>query len=254
MTEISFSRQVNFESVFNFRDLGGYRTKSGHIVAWRHLFRSGELHNMTESDFKTLREKLRVISVIDLKSSIEIKRDGIGLLFNSGINYHNIPLIPDGGDRKANEQRYKGYTNLGEFYFHLIQQKEFGKRIIEALDLIAEPLNHPLVFHCTAGKDRTGVLTAILLGVLGVADEDIIADYCLSAPYTEKLFNRMKSDPQLALDAESLPDYFWSVAPYSMALFLNNIKEKYGSVRDYVKAQVADVSLIYRLEKSLLIQ
>jgi protein tyrosine/serine phosphatase len=164
-----------------------------------------------------------------------------------------VSLITDGGDRKANERRYKHFTDIGEFYLHLVRQKEFLELIIEALDVIAEPRNHPLLFHCSAGKDRTGILTAILLNILDVTDEDIINDYSLSASYMEVLLNRMKSESQMAEDSKSLPDYFWKAAPESMAAFLSFLSKEYGSVRGYLKAKGAELSLFERLEKALLI-
>ena len=252
MTNHDYPRQINFESVFNFRDLGGYETYEGYTVAWRRLFRSGELHHMTEGDLIRLREEFGLTAVIDLRSSFEIKQQGVGLLSGSGIKYHNVSFITDGGDRKANELRYQGFTNMGEFYLYLVRQKEFVKRIVEALDIIAAPENHPLIFHCSAGKDRTGILAAVLLSLLNVKDEDIIHDYSISQAHIEALLNRLKSQPQMAEDLKSLPEYFWTAAPDSMALFLATLKEEYGSVRGYLKTQGADLSLIHRLEKALL--
>jgi protein tyrosine/serine phosphatase len=129
LTSYPFCRNITFGSISNFRDLGGYQTQDGDMVAWRHLFRSGELNHMTESDFDILSEKLELTSVIDLRSDLEIKKDGLGLLTNLSIHYYNISLIPDSGDRKANIERYKGFTNMGEYYAHLIQKPDFGQKI-----------------------------------------------------------------------------------------------------------------------------
>jgi protein-tyrosine phosphatase len=129
-----------------------------------------------------------------------------------------------------------------------------AKKLIKALEIIAESANHPLVFHCSGGKDRTGVLSIILLSILGVPDNDIMADYCLSAPSTELIYNHIRSDPQLALDTSSLPDYVWRIIPQTVAVFLNSIRTQYGSARDYIKAQGANHSLADRLEKALLVK
>jgi len=251
MTEL-YSRHISFESVPNFRDIGGYRTRDGHTVTWRRLFRSGELGNMTRSDFDRLTEEIGLTSVIDLRSSIEIERHGIGLLSEAGIRYHSISFITGGGNRDEEERLFREFTNMGEFYLHLVQQKEFGKRIVEALEIIAEPGNHPLVFNCAVGKDRTGILAAILLSVLGVEDEDIIEDYSLSNPYMEELINRMNNDARMAEFARRLPAYFWKAAPESMALFLSTLQREYGSVRDFLSAQGVEPFLIQRLESALL--
>jgi protein-tyrosine phosphatase len=247
----SYPRQVNFESIYNFRDLGGYHTTEGNKVAWRKLFRSGNLNSMTGNDFHRLKEELGLSSVLDLRSNFEIEQQGIGLLSNSDIKYYNISLISDGGDEEANRRRYQGLSDMGELYTKLTRQKDFGQLIIESLEIIAESTNHPLVFHCSAGKDRTGILAAIILSILRVADEDIVNDYCLSAPYSEILFNRVKIETRASEEVKSLPDYFWKVAPKSMLLLLTMLKQEYGSVREYLKVQGANDSLFKRLEKVL---
>jgi protein-tyrosine phosphatase len=77
------SRNIVFNSIVNFRDIGGYRTQGGNIIAWRRIFRSGELNHMTENDFNILSNELKVTSVIDLRSKFETQRDGLGLLSGS---------------------------------------------------------------------------------------------------------------------------------------------------------------------------
>ena len=95
----SFSREINFESIFNFRDLGGYRATGNRTVAWGRIFRSGNLSSMTGSDLDRLRKEVALCSVLDLRSKFEITNQGIGLLIGSGISHYNISLISDGGDR-----------------------------------------------------------------------------------------------------------------------------------------------------------
>ncbi len=239
------------EQVINFRDLGGYRARDGYTVAWRRLFRSGEFRNMTGSDLERLTGEIGLTSVLDLRTSMEVERQGIGLLSRGSIKYHNISFIT-GGNREEDERLFREITNMGEFYLHLVRKSEFGGRIVRALEVIAEPENHPLVFHCAIGKDRTGILAAVLLSVLGVRDEDIIEDYSLSTPYMEELLERINNDPEMAKDVIPLPDFFWKAAPESMSLFLSTLKREYGSVSDYLTAQGAEPSLIQRLGSALL--
>jgi protein-tyrosine phosphatase len=246
-----YPRHIKFENVINFRDLGGYRARDGYIVAWRRLFRSGDFRNMTRSDLNLLKEEIGLTSVIDLRSSVEVERQGVGLLAETDIKYHNISFIV-GADRAEDERLFREFTNMGQFYLHLVRHSEFGKRVVAALKIIAEPENHPLVFNCAIGKDRTGILAAILLSVLGVDDEDIIADYSLSTPYMEELLERIRSDPEIARAIEPLPAYFWEAAPESMSLFLSTLRREYGSMRNYLKAQGAESSLVHRLESALL--
>lgn len=252
MTE-KLSRQINFESIPNFRDMGGYRTHKGKTVAWRRIFRSGNLNRMTEDDFKRLKEEIGLTTVIDLRSTEEIERQGLGLYSQSDIRYHNISFITDGGSREADERRFRTFSNMGQFYIDIIRDKGFGRRIIQAMEVIAEAENHPLVFHCAIGKDRTGVLAATLLSVIGVQDSDIINDYTLSGPFMEELLKRINSDPELAANAAPLPQYFWKAAPESMELFLTTLRQEYGSIKGYLDSMGSENTLIERLEKALLV-
>jgi len=247
MTKQSYPRHIRFEAVFNFRDLGGYWTPGGQTVAWRRLFRSSELHHMTSHDIIRLKEEIRLRSVIDLRSSRQL--EPLSPLIEVGVEYYNIPLIDRGNDPENVRQ---DFSNMGEVYSYLVRNEEFGRRVVEALEIIAEPNNLPLVFHCSAGKDRTGILTAIVLGILGVTDEDIIEDYTLTAPYMKELIIRWNSDPRAAEALKNVPDYLLEASPESMAFFLSTLKREYGSATGYAEAHGAAVSLIHRLETALL--
>ena len=247
MTEQYYSRHIRFEAVFNFRDLGGYATREGQTVVWRRLFRSSELHHMTSQDIVQLKEEIRLRSVIDLRSSGEL--EPFSILKEVGSEYYNIPLIDRNNDK---ENIYQGFSNMGEVYSYYVSHEEFGRRVVEALEIIAEPDNLPLVFHCSAGKDRTGLLTAIVLGILGVTEEDIITDYTLTAPYMEELINRWSNDPKAPGDLKNVPGYLLEASPESMMFFLSTLKREYGSVRGYVEAHGGEVSLTHRLETALL--
>jgi protein-tyrosine phosphatase len=252
MTE-KYGRHIIFENIPNFRDIGGYRTRDGRIVAWRRLFRSGEICSMTHGDLAKLKKELGLASVIDLRSSFEVKHHGMGLLEGAGFRYYNIAFIPDGGQPDTELPRYSGFTNMGEFYIDLLRQKGFGKRIVEALEIIASPENHPLVFHCAAGKDRTGILAAMLLSILNVADKDIVTDYSLSGAYIEALIKQLRSVKGPAPDVTKLPDFFWTAAPESMMLLLDALRRENGSVHEYLVANGAEPSLLERLRAALLV-
>jgi protein-tyrosine phosphatase len=247
MTKQSYPRHIRFEAVFNFRDLGGYWTRGGQTIAWRRLFRSSELHHMTSHDIIQLKEGIRLRSVIDLRSSRQL--EPFSPLNEVGVEYYNIPLIDRGNDQENVNQ---DFSNMGEVYSYLVRREEFGRRVVEALEIISEPDNLPLVFHCSAGKDRTGLLTAIVLGILGVTDEDIIEDYTLTAPYMKELINRWNSDPKATEALKNVPEYLLEASPESMTFFLSTLKREYGSVTGYVEAHGAEVSLIHRLETALL--
>jgi protein-tyrosine phosphatase len=247
------NRHLRFESVTNFRDLGGYRTQQGRTVAWRRVFRSGELGRINHHDYLKLIVEIKLAAIVDLRSEFEIERQGIGLPAGSNIKYYNVSFVTDGGIREAEAKRYDSFANMGEFYLEIMRDKVFGGRIIQALEIITETKNHPLVFNCAIGKDRTGILAATLLSTLGVADKDIIEDYSLSDQYMEALRELLKKADNLPDDVKILPDFFWRAEPASMALLLSTLRQEYGSVVDYLKFMGAESSLKERLEKALLV-
>ena len=189
----SYSREINFDGIINCRDLGGYKAEDGRIVAWRRLFRSGYVHPMTARDLNRLKEELKLTSVINLRRNKAGQQKEVSLLNDAGIKYFNTPFF----DYQQEELNYD-FTNMGEAFLFRIRHQEYAKPIIAALEIIADPKNLPLLFHCGAGKDRSGLLAAFILSVLGVADSDIIADYILSAPYMARPGRRHDERPRHA--------------------------------------------------------
>jgi protein-tyrosine phosphatase len=163
----SYPRHIYFESVPNFRDLGGYRTHDGRAVAWRRLFRSAALHKMNDRDIARLKQEISPRAVMDLRRSPkDPEKDPEVILFKEiGARHYPIPFStwpgpskrPDSSPYVKDEAKANpNATNMGEIYLYRITERPFGKRLVDALEIIAERNNHPLVFHCTAGKDRTG--------------------------------------------------------------------------------------------------
>jgi len=251
MTLESYHRHILFEGIYNFRDLGGYRTRDGCTVVWRQIFRSGELQHMTADDAMRIREELRLTSVIDLRSINEVKERGIGRIPEVGITHNGISFTGNPDSKKALE-RFQSSSNMGEVYLRLFRRTAIGLRVSEALQIIADPGNRPLVFHCTGGKDRTGILAAIILSILGVSDTDIIKDYALTGNHMEGLISRIYKDPRRAALFERLPGFAAEASPESMALFLSGVRQKYGSIRSLMEAQGIQDALIHRLKSTLL--
>jgi protein-tyrosine phosphatase len=137
--------------------------------------------------------------------------------------------------------------------WYRIHRPEFGKKLVDSLELIADRNNHPLVFHCSVGKDRTGVLAGMLLAAAGVIDEDIIHDYTLSAPFMPELRDHWRNDPAAPPEVKEVPDSHWEASAESMTRFLALLRREYGSAVGYLKAQGADDSLPQRLEEALLV-
>ena len=249
------SRHIQFETVPNFRDLGGYRTHDGRTVAWGRLFRSAALHKMSKRDIGRLKEDIGPRAVIDLRRPRDPEKNLEPLLLEEiGARYYPLPFRPDGPSYLKDEAKaHPNATDMGAIYLGRISEEPFGKRLVDALEIIAERDNHPLVFHCTAGKDRTGVLAAMVLAAMSVVDEDIVDDYTLSAAFMTDIRDRMISDPETAQAVKDQPELHWEASAESMAAFLALLRREYGSADGYLKANGARSSLVDRLKAALLV-
>jgi len=248
-----YSRKIGIKSVMNFRDLGGYQNRYGATVAWRRLFRSGDPRNITAEDFNSIKQEIGLKTVIDLRTAEETVTQGKWECAGLGIQYHHIPFPGGGGNKKEEQRILDEKTNLGNYYLHIISGGNFKKQLIAALEIIASPNNLPLVFHCAIGKDRTGILSAILLSILGVDDDIIIEDYTLSGPAMVKLRKDMEQNPPKEEYIKRLPEYFWEAAPETMKIFLSGIKKKHDSVVRYLIDLGVDTYLIEGIRKNLLL-
>src|SRR6266545_2689928 len=153
----SYPRHINLESVPNFRDLGGYKTRDGRAVSWRRLFRSATLHSMNRPDIARLKEDIRPRAVIDLGTPREpTKQREISLLGEMGARYHNVPFRPDSSDYLKHEtELFRDATDMGEVYLYRIRQPEFGKRLVDSLEHAGPVLAHPAVeYQRVIGQDR----------------------------------------------------------------------------------------------------
>jgi len=123
-----------------------------------------------------------------------------------------------------------------------------GARIVEVLTVLAQSSNSPAVIHCTAGKDRTGILSAMVLELLGVDGERILEDYYLTNQIIDKLANRLRSRPGLEnRSTESL-----GVPPGLLKQVLDGIRDEYSSVVGYVRTHGLSDSTIAQLKQRLL--
>lgn len=176
---VTFERHICLDGPGNFRDIGGYRTGAGQRVRWRRVFRSDGLETLSPRDRRVVVEELRIGVVIDLRSSREAAERGT-FPVGTGAEVVAVRLCPnpvfDDVARVVEEAgagRPDGFR-MAHLLTYMIET--CSDRLVGALRLLAE-VEEPVVFHCAAGKDRTGLLAALLLGVLGVDEADILDDY-----------------------------------------------------------------------------
>ncbi|HEX2357566.1 MAG TPA: tyrosine-protein phosphatase [Micromonosporaceae bacterium] len=240
-------RTLAFSAVFNFRDLGGYPGADGRTVRWRRLFRSDSLSRLTDTDREAF-AALGVRTVVDLRRPYEVARDGRvpdweGLLWR-----HIHPDHPewdhDLWDERAGVARY-----LADRYAELADIGAAG--LGGALGVLANSATAPAVVHCVAGKDRTGVVCALTLALLGVADDDIAADYALTRE-AEPRFAAWLREAYPELAASTPPPYFTQTPPEAMLLFLRELRARHGSIERYAAAAGVTAGQIESLRTNLL--
>jgi protein-tyrosine phosphatase len=242
-------RRIDVEGCNNLRDLGGYPTEDGGRVRWRTLFRADALHHLSVSGVATLSEELRIGDVVDLRSSAEVALDGRGPLEGESVRFHHHPLF-DGDVSPADRERAFGLS-LGDMYYGMLDRARGPiARVLETL----AGAEAPAVFHCTAGKDRTGVVSAVILGLLGVRDEVIVADYAASREALDAIVERLMSSEGYRDMWSHLPPDTLHADPETMASLLARVRAEFGSMRDYARAiGVADAD-VDRLARRLLEQ
>ena len=166
----------------NFRDLGGHTTPDGPVRHGR-VFRSDSLAHADPADVEHLVEERGVITVVDLRGVTEVDAYPNRPMRDAGATVHHVPLI-DPAKRESSGFEWETMSLVDLYRFIL---GSAGAEFVEVLQIIAEPANHPLVFHCAAGKDRAGLIAATVLGLLRVDDEEIVADYAETAAALDAL-------------------------------------------------------------------
>jgi protein-tyrosine phosphatase len=254
MSAESYDRHLPFETVFNFRDLGGYAASDGRTVRWRTVFRADGLHRLAGADLDAF-AVLGVHTVLDLRTHAELEERGrIGARGEVGaeLQWHHFPLMdvhwdPDSYDEALGAERY-----LADRYLDMLETG--ASAIGGGLRIIADPDRTPLVFHCAAGKDRTGVLAALTLSLLGVPDDDVAADYALSALAVERFMAWMSVNaPEALEDLGKVPEAFTRSPVEAMLLFLADLRERFGSVEGYAEHVGVDRPTLERMRDQLLV-
>ena len=217
-----------FPALFNFRDVGGYAAGDGRTVRRSRLYRSDSLHRIDETD-RSAFTALGIRTVIDLRRPSEVERDGRVPDYD-GLTYRHIhPEHADWGANRFGDSGVSLARYLADRYADLARTGTAG--LAEAVGLIADSANAPVVVHCVAGKDRTGIVCALTLSVLGVPDEDVVADYALSTAASRRFTEWVRATLP---DAEEPPPPFLESPAETMELFLAELRTGYGSVEGYL--------------------
>lgn len=249
---------MTLEAVHNFRDLGGYRTADGRITRWHTLYRADALYRLSPADVETLRA-IGLRTVVDLRTDKELDERGTFPIDSYPVEFHHLPVIdvtwdpavaPNGPDALETEvssafllMQYRSMLSYGEPLF------------AKAFHVLGVPGALPAVFHCAAGKDRTGILAGLVLAALGVPHEVVAEDYGL----TRAAMDRTRAwaavhSPEMAAAWARVPASYLTAEPAAMEGLLAELVEQHGSIRRYVRSIGVSNALLANLEAALLVE
>lgn len=240
---IAAERLLPLEHGSNFRDIGGYEAAGGKHVAWGRIFRSGAQPMLSESDYRLI-DGLGLTTVVDLRSLEErvvvqdMIDDRTGALFVSN-DYSIKPLFAK-MNRGPDVPRYAGSEQTLKPQFRALFQR-----------LLAD--DGATLYHCSAGQDRTGIATALILSALGVDRETILADYHLSTGFRRPENEMPKLDPadypgnpivayyaasQAQPGGPKAEPLYTADGRSHLAMFLTYLDERYGGVEAYLQSEL----------------
>jgi protein-tyrosine phosphatase len=223
-------RHIEFEACFNFRDVGGYATLDGRRVRTGLVFRSDTLHRLTDADLDVA-GALGLATVIDLRSTQELETEGRYANAHE-VAFHHVPVFEQDALPFEPATRDTPAPPPGEDYVAIATT---GRDAIAITFEVLSRAKFAAVFHCAAGKDRTGIVAALLLSTLGVPEDDIVADYTLSTRARAAAMAWAETnDPALAQEFVELPPWLLDSSPEVMRAFLDQLVDRHGSIEQYL--------------------
>jgi protein-tyrosine phosphatase len=242
------SLEVVFESIVNARDLGNLRTYSGRKTVPGLIFRSGALGGISDSDLEQISNDLRISVVIDLRTAEEAGGDGREdrHLLPDEIETFHLSIVPEGMIGREPFPDGSDPVRLAEGYFTNVIEAE--GRIAEIIRLISERLiaGDRVLFHCAAGRDRTGVIAAIILGLVGVTREEITADFLLSNRDVYGIARKLYENP-LYMTSGSRSMEPVALHGKTMEHFLDLFQDRFGGPLAWAVERGIDRDLIQAL-------
>jgi protein tyrosine/serine phosphatase len=224
------SRFLPLAGASNFRDLGGLPTSSGAPTRWRRVFRSDTLQDLADTDVKLLRIDVGLTTIIDLRTSREIANEGRGPLEAEPVGYVHLPFIAD--LEVQDEVPDAVERDVLADYVHMLDTA--GHIIAEAVHTIAVS-DGPVVFHCAAGKDRTGILAALVELLVGVPREVVVGDYELTNQVIEQICERLARFDTYT-NVRVNPASHFRCRPVVMEGFVDLLDERHGGAGGWARA------------------
>lgn len=224
---------------FNFRDLGGLPLRDGRRVRPGRLYRSDTLQALTQEDVCYLHDHCGVRTVVDLRLAVEVRDEGRGLIADCGdVNFINSPL----------EMASTDGIPAGEVLQRLYERSLASESLPRAITSIAEQAERPLLIHCAAGKDRTGIVAAMVLGLIGVELEAIVGDYMRSRAAMPWMLERFSTWPRYREHVAAMPPEVYAVEEGPIRHLLALVEEEFGGIRQWASQRGIPPSAVERLQ------
>lgn len=233
----SAQRLVPMQGALNFRDIGGYKTTDGKEVRWDRVFRSASISKLTDSDLKTMNQK-KIHTVIDFRGNAESAAAPDRLLPET-----DYTLSPAGSDSLPDMKKIALLLKEGNFLDKMYGAEGipyFGDRYRPLfVKLLTLNDDEALLYHCTGGRDRTGMATALFLYTLGVPEATIEADFTASNVYLQPMMGQMTAPMAKAsgLSAEEINRQM-ALRPELIRTFFAAIKTRYGSIEHFLQQEM----------------
>lgn len=244
MTPDIVDRWLELEGLDNVRDVGGLPLTQGGVTRSGQLLRSAALHYVTESDVRHLVDVFGLSLVIDLRTAREIDRDGPTPVARAGVRTVALSFIPEDG-RPLPETGDDTDPLLRSYLGFLVDRTE---NVVEAVRLLGGADGGPALVHCQAGKDRTGVLVALVLDAVGVRREAVVEDYAISAEHVEAMFRRWADAAELPMPEDLTPHL-----PRAEVIeaVLARLDTEHGGAAGWLQANGLDEAALRRLRLRL---
>lgn len=245
-------RHIPLEGQPNFRDLGGYATADGRTVRWGRIYRSGELGRLTETDVTEVIDVIGLRRACDLRTAGEVAASPCTVLPADA-----VVLLPIGNPTGADPLAIAAAVQSGDLVALDMDMPvrgnrrmilDHGDQLGRAMEVVMDPDSWPVMVNCTAGKDRTGIVCALTLSILGVPRETVIDDYLLSstllAEQSERRIEGIRGmiastrgiDRSEVDEAElEVVRALMDVRPHYIAAAFDAIDEHHGSLDHYVR-------------------
>jgi protein tyrosine/serine phosphatase len=245
---------IDLAGAVNARDLGGLPTVDGRVTRSGVLLRSDNLQDLTQADVEDLHGR-GLGTVLDLRTAAEVELLGPGPLRETSVKHVHLDLIPHGFEGRSVMERTIPDENAPEhavdhLYFDYV--RDAPDAIATALRTIADPGSGTVLVHCAVGKDRTGVLVALVLSLVGVRRDAVVADYERTNERIERIVDRLLATPLYGDHAGGRTLDSFRPHAFNMERFLDRVDREYGGVHGLAMSVGVDEETVARLSRRLL--